>query len=217
MQRLNTAMMARYEIDDHRPARVNAVQFGMGEALLGAVGRLIDAANAQLPPQARMGVACVQAGEDGYAKLLAEQDGLYTILVRGYEGDEPIRREQVAQHILRAAGPDETGALANDPEIGCCIVDCENTEALALAERFLNARRAAGLSEPEWLCVGGGVPGFLHGAPAFPALADSLVFRAEAEEAAKLCREMNYADGMIHIAEPFVRLTVRAGTGFAGR
>ena len=34
MPRLHPDMMARYEIEDHRPARINAVQFGMGEALL---------------------------------------------------------------------------------------------------------------------------------------------------------------------------------------
>ena len=221
MQRLNTAMMARYEIDDHRPARVNAVQFGMGEALLGAVGRVIDAANAQLPPDARMGVACVQAGEAGFAKLLSEQDGLYTLIVRGYEADAPVHRELVAQHILRAVDPLTEGsaleALAADPEIGRCVLDCDSPEALALARRFLDARRAAGLPAPEWLCAGGRVPDFLAGASAFPALADSLVFRSEAGEAARLCREMNYADAMIHVAEPFVRLTVRAGADLASR
>ena len=57
MQRLNTAMMARYEIDDHRPARVNAVQIGLGEAMLGTVNRLIDDYNANLRDWAESAVA----------------------------------------------------------------------------------------------------------------------------------------------------------------
>ena len=36
----------------------------------------------------------------------------------------------------------------------------------------------------------------------FPALADCLTFRSTPEEAARLCAEMNYADAMIHLAEP---------------
>ena len=219
LQRLNTGMMARYDIEDRRPARVSAVQFGMGEALLGAVDRLIDAANAALAPQRRVGIACVQAGERGFARLLGEQDGLFTVLARGYRGEEAVRREIVVQPILQAVDPEESpealDALAADPEIRLAILDADDPGAQVPAERFLSVRRAAGLPEPEWLCVGGGnVPEWLDGANAFPALADSLVFRSGAEEAAKLCADMNYADGMIHLAEPFARLTIRAGEDF---
>ena len=220
MQRLSAGMMARYEIGDHRPARVNAVQFGMGEALLGAVDRRIDDYDAAVAPEARVGVACVQAGEDGYAKLLSEQDGLYTVLVRGYEGEEAVRREQVVQCVLSAVDPDARpealGALAADAGVALGIVDMENPEAAALAGRFRELRRAAGLEEIDWLCVNGGA-GAACPQGAARALADSLAFRSEADEAAKQCREMNYADGMIHLAEPLCRLTICAGDGFRGR
>lgn len=220
MQRLNAGMMARYEIEDRRPARVNAVQFGMGEALLGAVDRRIDDFNAAVAPDARVGIACVQAGEDGFAKLLSEQDGLYTVLVRGYEGEEAVRREQVVQCVRAAvdpaAGPEVLGALAADAGIALGIADMASPEAVALAERFRELRRAAGLGEIDWLWVNGGA-GAACPQGAARALADSLVFRSEADEAAKQCREMNYADGMIHIAEPLCRLTVCAGDGFRGR
>ena len=44
MQRLNRGMLRRYEIPEHAPAGVTAVQFGLSEALLGVADRLLDAA-----------------------------------------------------------------------------------------------------------------------------------------------------------------------------
>lgn len=44
MQRLNRGMLCRYEIPEHIPSAVRAVQFGLGEVLLGVVDRLLDAA-----------------------------------------------------------------------------------------------------------------------------------------------------------------------------
>lgn len=48
----------------------------------------------------------------------------------------------------------------------------------------------------------------------FPALADCLVFRSQAEEAARLCAEMNYADAMIHLAEPYGLWAIQADEAF---
>ena len=53
MQHLNRGMLGRYDIPEHIPTDLTGVQFGLSEALLGAVDRLIDAANPAL------GVACV--------------------------------------------------------------------------------------------------------------------------------------------------------------
>ena len=185
--RLSPAMMARYEIEDHRPAAVNAVQFGAGEALLGAVDRRIDDAGIGL------GLACVACG-DG-AKQLQEQAGLYTLIVRGYEGEEAVRREQVVQCLLEVhETPD---ALAQDPDIALAIVD-DTSEAREDAARFAQKRSAAGLAPVPELRLGENL------------LADSLAFRAEADEAALQCKTMNYLDGMLHLAEPFARLTVCA-------
>ncbi|MGX8706340.1 MAG: hypothetical protein ACSW8J_07160, partial [bacterium] len=75
MQRLGPGMMARYDIEDRRPAKVNAVEFGMSEAMLATVNRLLDGAG--------LGIACVEAGETGYARRLNAQGGLYTIVIRG--------------------------------------------------------------------------------------------------------------------------------------
>jgi tagaturonate reductase len=43
-----------------------------------------------------------------------------------------------------------------------------------------------------------------------PALADGLAFRADAKAAARQCAEMNYADGMLHLAEPYAHMTIQA-------
>lgn len=191
MPRLHPDMMARYEIEDHRPARINAVQFGMGEALLGTVDRLIDDARAGI------GIACVEADASGHARRLTAQRGLYTVVIRGYVGEEAVRREQVVQCVLSACGPEGLDALAHDPEIALGIVD-DTPEARALAARFAESHRDLGLGDIPMLRLGEDM------------LADSLAFRSEPDEARRVCAEMNYLDDMLHLAEPYARLTIRA-------
>lgn len=55
---------------------------------------------------------------------------------------------------------------------------------------------------------------WLSGCRFFPALADCLTFRSSAEEAARLCAQMNYADAMIHLAEPHGLWAIRADEAF---
>lgn len=55
---------------------------------------------------------------------------------------------------------------------------------------------------------------WLDGCRFFPALADCLVFRSTPEEAARLCNQMNYADAMIHLAEPHGLWAIRADDDF---
>ena len=55
---------------------------------------------------------------------------------------------------------------------------------------------------------------WLDGCRFFPALADCLVFRSGAEEAARLCAQMNYADAMIHLAEPYGLWAIQADEAF---
>lgn len=211
MQRLCTGMMERYEIENRRPSAVNAVQFGMGEALLATVDRRIDDYNAKSDAGNRIGIACVQAGETGHAQRLAAQDGMYTLLVRGYADEEAVTREQVVQCILQAvdpeAEPDALGTLAAAPDIVLALVD-DTPAAQALASRFLALRQAAGRAAVPLFYLGEPVGDWGDGA--FPMLADSLAFRAEADEAARQCAEMNYLDEMLHIAEPHARLTLVA-------
>lgn len=245
MQRLNRGMLSRYEIPERPPAAINAVQFGLGERLLGVADRLIDAAGAGV------GIACVRPeggppaeGEDP-AALLSRQDGLYTVLERGYRGETPVVRETVVQALARVIDDgDGLRAAAELPGLALGLVDTRS-EALDAelipAARLLAARHGAGLPGLDFVCLGesadcaaltrdalaalagaaGARPGFdgwLRRECGFcPALAEGLVRRADAAEAAKHCAEMNYADGMLHLAEPFARLTVQAPAGFRSR
>jgi len=234
MQRLNRGMLRRYDIPEHVPAGVRAVQFGLGKALLGVADRLLDAACPNL------GIACVPPdrrwtgeGTDP-AALLREQDCLYTLLVRGYRGETPVKQEVVVQSILCVTeGPDALADLARNPALALGLLDTEgpdNPADLESAARLLAARYEAGLDGLWMLCLGEAVdcagqvrnavaalnpdPGFaewLRDACAFcPALADGLAFRADAKSAARQCAEMNYADGMLHLAEPYAALTIQA-------
>jgi len=234
MQRLNRGMLRRYDIPEHAPSGVRAVQFGLSEALLGVTDRLLDAACPGL------GIACVSpagpwTGEGADpAALLREQDGLYTLLVRGYRGETPVKQEVVVQSILCVTeGADALAGLARSPALALGLLDAEGPDSQADIESaagLLAARHEAGLNGLWMLCLGGTVdcagqvrdaiaalnpePGFaewLRDACAFcPALADGLAFRADAKSAARQCAEMNYADGMLHLAEPYAALTVQA-------
>ena len=239
MQRLNRGMLRRYEIPEHAPSRVRAVQFGLSEALLGVADRLLDAACPGL------GIACVppDAPWDGDgadpAALLREQEGLFTLLARGYRGETPVKDEIVIQSILCVAeGADAVDGLARTPEVSLGLVDTLSRSLqgdLQGAARLLAARHGAGLDGLWMVCLGedvgcaervrdavaalapeagAGFAGWLKSRCTFcPALADGLAFRADAKEAARQCAEMNYADGMLHLAEPFAALTVQAPAG----
>ena len=234
MQRLNRGMMGRYEIPERFPARVNAVQFGLGERLLGVADKLLDEARAGVGIAA-LSPAAPQRGQDP-AALLREQDGMYTVFTRGYLGETPVNREEVAQAIL--ALPESVDAVAGEAGLALAIVDADAPDAgaaLDMAARLLEIRRERGLGPLTFLCVGEGGDmaervrsGLLERAPGltehlakdcafFSALADGLALRAEAKEAARLCEGMNYLDGMIHLAEPGARLVIEAPAGFRER
>ena len=224
MQRLNRDMLERYDIPPRPPEAVNAVQFGMDATLLGCVDRLLDTASP------RLGIACVCAGAD--ARQLSAQDGLYTLFTRGYAGEEAVRREEVVQSIVQVVEPKAApDALAAQPSLRFAILNADAPDAPAMLEalaRLLAARRRVGLGGLKVLCLSefedrastvhtalcevDGSEAFarwLEAECAFcPALADRLTARAEREEAARLCREMNYLDSLVHIAEPFTRLTI---------
>lgn len=246
MKHLNRTILEDYDIAVNAPARVRAVQFGDDPILLGLVDRLIDDANAR---GLDLGLAVVQPGSEGHAKALREQDGLFTVFVRGDLDEKPVHREQVVQSVLRALDPsaddDTLLSLARDPDIRFAILHQDETGeyhardavCAALAARFLAERWRAKL-EPMALIVcgedaacaeelrrtllafarewraGEAFESWLSSCRFFPALADCLVFRSSAEEAARLCAQMNYADAMIHLAEPYGLWAIQADAAF---
>lgn len=238
MQILNRGMLSRYDIPENIPAEINAVQFGMGARMLGLVDRLIDDAGIGL------GLACVQTDHSGFAEKLAAQDCMFTTFVRGYLNDQDVHREQVVQCILQCIDPekdfDAIGALAEKEALGLGLLDMESetaSAALGLAAKLLVARKRAGLKPFEFICFGddpdcagrarsaviaiaaswGEDVAHWIGEGFYPAMADGLVFRACADEAAKLCAAMNYADSMIHIAEPYADMVILAPAAFRKR
>ena len=231
LQRLNRGMLSRYEIPEHRPEAVRAVQFGAGEALLGVVDRLLDRRAPEL------GIACV--ADAASAARLAAQDGLFTVLERGYVNDVPVKRETVVQSVVEVVDPEADFAaltdLARRPELTLALLDADAPDAgvaLGLAARLLAGRFEAGLPGLDVLCLGddpacadrarafiarvaapwslAGFGEWLEGScPFHAALAEGFAFRPDAAEAARICAEMNYGDALLHAAEPFARLTVR--------
>lgn len=227
MQHLNHSMMDRYEIPGHIPTALAGVQFGADAALLGVADRLIDDAGLNL------GLACVETGSDGAAARLAAQDGLFTLIVRGYQNEAPVKREQVVQCLIRCDASMEALALEPALELALIHADAENP-GLDLAARLLETRREAGLKGLSFICLAEDADGadtvreairaqaelgdWLDAECVFyPALAEGLAFRAEADEAAKLCGEMNYLDTMLHLAEPFTTLAIQAPEAFRQR
>lgn len=229
MQQLSRDMLSRYDIPIRSPKPLRIVQFGLTDALLGIADRLLEEGNGP-------DIACAASGDR--AALLTEQDGLYTLLVRGYRGDAPVEAEVVIQSLRRIVGEGtDLDALALAPNLMLALVDTAS-EALETelrqAARLLSVRHSAGLPGLAFLCLGERADGadrvrdalaallpdlsgwLLSDCAFYPALAEGFARRADADEAARQCRKMNYADGMLHLAEPFARLTIQAPAALAG-
>ncbi len=84
---------------EKRPERIRVLQFGEGNFLRAFVDRMIDDANAALGLD--MAVAVVQPIARGMTDVLREQDGLYTVLLRG-SGE---RDAHIVQCVRRAIDP----------------------------------------------------------------------------------------------------------------
>lgn len=238
MQILNRGMLDRYDIPKNIPSAVNAVQFGTGARLLGLVDRLIDDSGIS------MGLACIQTDNSGFSEKLSEQDGMFTVFVRGYLNDQDVHREQVVQCILQCIDPEKDfnalNALGENDQLALGILDMESETAsiaLGLAAKLLISRKKAGLQPIDFICFGdddkcaerartgiiaiavswGDDIAEWLGTGFYPAMADGMTYRATADEAARLCATMNYKDSMIHIAEPYADIVVQAPLAFQKR
>lgn len=119
----SAAFQARTDVGVPAPALLDlperAVQFGTGAFLRGFVEPLLDAANRA----GRFGGRVVLVGSTGSGRdrVLAEQDGLYTLSVRGIEAGEPVHAQRVVGVVSRAlSAADEWDAVlacARDPRL----------------------------------------------------------------------------------------------------
>ena len=229
MVQLSLSMLERYEIPNRRPRTLRAALFGADMGMLGVAARLLDRAN-ELGGD--LGALCVSPA----AAALKQQDGMFTLLVRGEREDgSPIREERVVQSILDALDPeaefDRLLRLAVEPQVELAFISggCPAVETALLA-RFLYARWEAGLPAPEVLMVEehplpGGSEALRECLRALSAswtrggefarwLADAPIQALLAEglcgplaDAARVQREMNYRDDFIAWAEPQLRCT----------
>jgi tagaturonate reductase len=122
-------------VGDLRPLPERVVQFGEGNFLRSFVDWMIDAMNAR----GLFGgsVVVVQPIERGLVDVLNEQDGLYTLILRGLQGGQVVERREVITAISRgidpyrdwgaflaAAGqPDLRFAISNTTEAGIAYVE----------------------------------------------------------------------------------------------
>ena len=228
MVRLDRAMMERYEIEDRRPKALRAVLFGLDAMMLCGAARLLDSAG--------IGAVCVTGSDE--AQALREQDGMFTLLIRG-EGEDgsPLREERVVQSILEVADPDGGADYALRPEVDLfmlpALVSAEDFVAqVAVLVHYLRLRWEAKLAAPRVLllermtgampelraCVAGfaarvedaGFADWLEGVSFQSLLVDSLFGQLSDSDFAKAQREMNYQDRFLLWTEPQLACTPSA-------
>lgn len=146
---------------------------------------------------------------------------------------EPETDDEALMALAR--NQDVRFAILHEDEIG--EFAARDAVCAALAARFLAERWRAGLDGMAVIVCGGDAGcarrarermlafarewradaafvQWLGACRFFPALADCLVARSGAEEAAQLCARMNYADAMIHLAEPYGLWAICADAAF---
>lgn len=142
--------------------------------------------------------------DDETLMALARNEDIRFAILHADETGEFALRNQINAALLarwlverRRAGIGGMAVIVCGDEASCA--DSMKSQVLALAEGW-----NAGADFAPWL----------DGCRFFPALADCLVFRSQADEAARLCAEMNYADAMIHLAEPYGLWAIQADDAF---
>jgi tagaturonate reductase len=86
-----------------RPKRERILQMGEGNFLRAFLDWMIHVANQRGLYDG--GIVVVQPRAGGKVRTLVEQDGLYTLIVRGIENGEPVDRREVVSSVLRGIDP----------------------------------------------------------------------------------------------------------------
>jgi tagaturonate reductase len=103
MTGLNREWLTAHSVPDRSPRDIRVVQFGEGNFLRAFCDRMIDQANEAM--DLGLGVAVVQPIAQGLAGLLAQQDCLFTVLLRGMEDGHKVSGSRVVQCVRCALDP----------------------------------------------------------------------------------------------------------------
>lgn len=118
MEKLNRMLMAQKDARYAQKAPIKVVQFGEGNFLRGFVNPMI---NSLSKLNLHMGVAVVQPITKGLTALLNQQEGLYTLLLRGMQNSKATQQTTVVGCISQALNPytefEEYLALARLPQL----------------------------------------------------------------------------------------------------
>ena len=114
--------LPRLGADVHKPEQVypeKVLQIGEGNFLRGFVDWMIHEANQK--GLFKGSVVVAQPLGNGLAKFINEQNGVYTLLMRGVENGKVVERQQIIQSITRCLNPyaewDQFLATAKNPEL----------------------------------------------------------------------------------------------------
>jgi tagaturonate reductase len=118
------------------PERI--IQFGEGNFLRGFADWMVDHLNAA--GMFEGSVAVVQPVRQGLAELLNEQDGVYTLLLRGIQNGERVGERRVVTSISRCLNPYEDWAsvvgIATRPELRFAISNTTEAGIAHVAEAY---------------------------------------------------------------------------------
>lgn len=114
---------------EHAPERV--LQFGEGNFLRAFVDYFIDMMNEKADFNSKVVLIQPIDGGDKIREFINEQDGLYTLFLRGNEGGQKVNDKRVISSVSRCLNPysdyEEYMACAGNPELR--YITCNTTEA----------------------------------------------------------------------------------------
>ena len=139
MKRLNKYVLdEKLKIGSDRPEKI--IQFGEGNFLRAFIDEMVDTINEK--ELFNGSIVVIQPIKNGLIDILNEQDGLYTLFLRGMENGKEICKKRVITSISRGINPykdydaymkcaeneDLSFVISNTTEAGIVFLDSDNLE-----------------------------------------------------------------------------------------
>ena len=121
MKKLNYQVLEEIGYDGFllKDAKERVIQFGEGNFLRGFVDYFIDQMNEKADFQSK--VLLVQPIPQGLTDIINEQEGLYTLYLRGYQEGQKVNKKRVISSVSRCLNPyiqfDEYLTSAENPDL----------------------------------------------------------------------------------------------------